>query len=287
MIFLANDVRAIMAALGFRTIDEMVGSSDMLEVDKKSLNWKSKYINFSKILGKGLAENHSLNQCCSIEQNHQLESVLDRTLIKDTLEAVETQSKITHSYNIKNTDRAVGAMLSNEIAKRYGMKGLDEDTITLKFDGHAGQSFGAFLSHGVSMEVRGDANDYVGKGLSGGVLSFYPHDDIDFKPEENTIVGSVVLYGAITGKSFFRGRAAERFCIRNSGAKVVVEGVGAHACEYMTGGRVVILGSVEHNFASGMSGGIAYVWDKDKSLKKNTSNTVEIHTLNSDDVGGY
>lgn len=267
MNFMAEDLREIMASLGIRKLDDLVGRTDLLESDSSVLNWKSKLIDVSSILGKEMAREQSLCQTCSIAQNHALERVLDQQIKKDCMNAVQQASPITLSYEIKNTDRTTGAMLSHEIAKLYGLKGLPEDTIQLKFDGHAGQSFGAFLSHGVSTTVVGDANDYAGKGLSGGIIAFIPPENRSFKEEDNIIAGSVVLYGATMGKAFFRGRAAERFCIRNSGARVVVEGLGAHGCEYMTGGRVVVLGTVDHNFASGMSGGIAFVWDKERTLE--------------------
>lgn len=271
MRFIAEDTRKNMANLGFRTIEEMVGNTDLLQVDQQCLNWKSKTLNIPVLLGRETALIDDLKQCCSTTQNHGLETALDQQIIRDTKEYVEQIKPVELSYSINNTNRATGTMLSHEIVLRYGHAGLPEDTIKLNFNGHAGQSFGAFLTYGVSMTLEGDSNDYTGKGLSGGILSLMPPKKRGFVSEDNIIVGNVVLYGATSGKAFFRGRAAERFCIRNSGAKVVVEGLGVHGCEYMTGGRVVVLGSVDKNFASGMSGGVAYVWDKAKSLGDNVS----------------
>ncbi|PIW63815.1 MAG: glutamate synthase subunit alpha, partial [Candidatus Omnitrophica bacterium CG12_big_fil_rev_8_21_14_0_65_50_5] len=201
-------------------------------------------------------------------QDHGLERALDHQIIKDAKEAVENQKPVSLQYEIKNTNRTVGTMLSSEIARRYGLKGLPDKTIKIKFEGSAGQSFGAFLSRGIQLELEGDANDYVGKGLSGGRVIVYPHKKTTFVPEENILVGNVILYGAILGEAYFRGIAGERFAVRNSGASAVVEGVGDHGCEYMTGGRVVVLGSTGRNFAAGMSGGIAYVWNPEKKFEK-------------------
>ena len=201
-------------------------------------------------------------------------------LIEKAQAAIENRESIRIEHKIINTNRTVGTTLSHEIAKRWGEEGLPEDTIHIKLDGSAGQSFGAFLAHGVTLELEGDANDYVGKGLSGGRMMIYPPHGSAFAPEENIIVGNVCLYGATRGEAFFRGRAAERFCVRNSGARAVVEGVGDHACEYMTGGRAVILGETGRNFAAGMSGGIAYVWDRGGDfLEKVNLGLVELEKL--------
>jgi glutamate synthase (NADPH/NADH) large chain len=197
----------------------------------------------------------------TIPQDHKLEEALDNDIIEQAQPALEHQRKVTIEKSIKNVNRTVGTMLSNEIAKRYGEEGLPDDTITIKLKGHAGQSLGAWLARGVTIELEGDANDYVGKGLSGGKVIVYPDKKATFKAEENILIGNVVMYGATSGRAFFRGVAGERFCVRNSGAMAVVEGVGDHGCEYMTNGRVVILGSTGRNFAAGMSGGIAYVYD--------------------------
>jgi glutamate synthase (NADPH/NADH) large chain len=198
---------------------------------------------------------------CTMEQDHGLELALDNRLIDMARAAIDRGEKVNIQMPIVNTNRTVGTMLSNTIVNKWGERGLPLDTIHTKFNGSAGQSFGAFLTRGVTLELEGDSNDYVGKGLSGGRLIVYPPKESTFEAEDNVIIGNVALYGATTGRAFFRGRAAERFCVRNSGARAVVEGVGDHGCEYMTGGRAVILGPTGLNFAAGMSGGVAYVWD--------------------------
>jgi glutamate synthase domain-containing protein 3 len=195
-------------------------------------------------------------------QDHQLDKALDNELLAKARVSLESKQPIRFESNIVNTNRTVGTILSHNIAKKYGEEGLPDDTIRINFKGSAGQSFGAFLAHGVTLELEGDANDYVGKGLSGGRVVIYPPRESSFAAEENILVGNVCLYGATRGQAFFRGRAAERFAVRNSGAHTVIEGIGDHGCEYMTGGRVVILGPTGRNFAAGMSGGIAYVWDR-------------------------
>jgi glutamate synthase domain-containing protein 3 len=196
-----------------------------------------------------------------------LERALDNQLIEQCREGIEAQTPVKFETIIRNTNRTVGTMLSSEIARRYGLPGLPDNTIQIKFEGSAGQSFGAFLAHGVTLTLEGDANDYVGKGLSGGKIIIYPSRKAIFVPEENMIVGNVVLYGAISGEVYFRGIAGERFAVRNSGANAVVEAIGDNGCEYMTGGRVVIIGPTGRNFAAGMSGGLAYVWDQDGKFK--------------------
>jgi glutamate synthase (NADPH/NADH) large chain len=203
-----------------------------------------------------------------IEQDFELEKVLDKQLIKAAKPALESGEKVNKKFLIKNIDRTTGAMLSNEISKKYKGKGLPEDTIQFEFKGSAGQSFGAFVAPGVTFNLEGEANDYFGKGLSGGKLIIHPDREATFKPEENIIIGNVAFYGATAGEAYIRGQAGERFCVRNSGVKTVVEGVGDHACEYMTGGRVVVLGKTGKNFAAGMSGGIAYVYDDDNGFEK-------------------
>ncbi len=287
MLFLAEDLRKEMAALGFKRIEEMVGRSDMLEGDESVLHWKSRTLDLSALLGNAEDGLERFNQCCSVAQNHALDAVIDRRFVEDARDVLENNAngakRMEKHYRLENTQRATGTILSHHVAQRYGLRGLPEDTIRLMCEGHAGQSFGAFLAHGITMHLCGDANDYVGKGLSGGVLVVTPPQDARFVPEQTIIVGNVVLYGAILGKAFFRGRAAERFCIRNSGAKVVVEGLGAHGCEYMTGGRVVILGGVGMNFAAGMSGGIAYVWDASNTVREYANAELEIDALNETD----
>jgi glutamate synthase domain-containing protein 3 len=222
---------------------------------------------------------------CTRGQDHGLDLSLDRTrLLELARPALETGAPVRAELGIINTNRTVGTILSHEIAKRWGEECLPDGTIHFKLTGSAGQSFGAFLARGVTLELVGDANDYVGKGLSGGRLIIYPSANSSFVPEENIIIGNVALYGATGGEAFFRGRAAERFAVRNSGAHTVIEGVGDHGCEYMTGGRVVILGPTGRNFAAGMSGGIAYVWDPDDSLLLNCNmGMVELEKVESDE----
>ncbi|WP_266366671.1 glutamate synthase large subunit [Tellurirhabdus rosea] len=260
--FLAMELREIMAELGFRTVNEMVGQSQMLEMRDEIKHWKYKAVDLNAILYK-----EPINLDVALykqeEQDHGIETVLDRQLIKAAQPALESGESVYAEFPTINLNRAVGTMLSNEISKVYGGKGLPENTLHFKFRGTAGQSFGAFNTRGITLELEGDANDYFGKGLCGAQLIVYPDRTAPFKPEENSIVGNVSFYGATSGEAFIRGMAGERFCVRNSGAKVVVEGVGDHGLEYMTGGLVVILGSVGRNFAAGMSGGVAYVWDKD------------------------
>ena len=205
----------------------------------------------------------------SSTQDHGLEKALDNTLISQCLQAIEGQIPVNIESGIRNINRTVGTMLSSLVARKYGLAGLPDDTIQIKFNGSAGQSFGAFLAHGISLTLEGEANDYVGKGLSGGRIVIFPPHRSQYVPEENMIAGNVVLYGAIMGEAFFRGLVGERFAVRNSGASAVVEGVGDHGCEYMTGGRVVVIGPTGRNFAAGMSGGIAYVWDHSGLLQKN------------------
>ncbi|HXB43628.1 MAG TPA: glutamate synthase-related protein, partial [Puia sp.] len=258
--FLTQELREIMAELGFRTIDEMVGQVDSLDMRDDINHWKYSKLNLAPILYKEPASLYTgLHK--QEEQDHGLSDVLDWKLLKAAKPALEQQQKVFASFHIKNTDRTIGTILSNEISKRYQSEGLAEDTIHFKFIGTAGQSFAAFNTKGVTLELEGDANDYFGKGLSGARLIIYPSQDAGFVPEENIIIGNVAFYGATSGEAFIRGKAGERFCVRNSGANAVVEGVGDHGCEYMTGGRVVILGNTGRNFAAGMSGGIAYVYD--------------------------
>ncbi|MBN2508743.1 MAG: glutamate synthase large subunit [Spirochaetales bacterium] len=263
---LAEGVRELMAQLGFRTYNEMIGRVDILEPDPDVRNWKSGGIDLSGLLTPALKPAKDTQVFCCIGQDHNLDVVLDKSLIRDCRDAIDKGIPVRFDLPVKNTDRAVGTMLSHEIAKVHGQQGLQDDTIHLKFGGSAGQSFGAFLSKGVTLELEGDANDYVGKGLSGGTVIVYPPKNVPFAAEENIIIGNVAFYGATSGYAFIEGRGAERFCVRNSGAKVVIEGVGDHGCEYMTGGRVVILGQTGRNFAAGMSGGIAYLWDPKREI---------------------
>jgi len=264
--FVANEVREIMAELGIRKFEDLIGRVDLLETQETIDHWKAKGLDLTHVLHRSDVPEHIAIHHCG-KQEHGLEKVLDNQLIAQCRGSIENKKPIKIESPIRNINRTVGTMLSYEVAKRYGLCGLPDDTIHLKFLGSAGQSFGAFLAHGITLELEGDANDYVGKGLSGGRIIVYPSLKATFVPEENILVGNVVLYGAIKGEAFFRGIAGERFCVRNSGVVAVVEGVGDHGCEYMTGGRVVVLGRTGRNFAAGMSGGLAYVWDKDGDFK--------------------
>ena len=259
--FIAEDLRQIMAQLGFRKLDEMVGRVDCLTQRRDVDHWKASGLNLSAVLYNPHVPTR-VGRHCTIKQEHGLEKSLDYQLIGHAREALERGKKVSISLPIRNTHRTVGAMLSGEIARRYGTEGLPDDTIRFQFTGSAGQSFGAFLAKGVTLILEGEANDYVGKGLSGGRLIIYPPRNSSFQPEENILVGNVVLYGATSGEVFFNGMAGERFAVRNSGATAVVEAVGDHGCEYMTKGTVVVLGKTGRNFAAGMTGGIAYVLDE-------------------------
>ena len=258
--FITQELREIMAELGFRTINEMVGQVDCLESRSDVKHWKYSKLNLSPVLYKEPASLYT-GLYKHEEQDHGLQNLLDWQLLEAAKPALEKGKKVTGSFRVKNTDRTAGTILSNEISKKYGAKGLPDDTVHFKFTGTAGQSFGAFNTNGVTLELEGDANDYFGKGLSGARLVVYPSANATFVPEENIIIGNVAFYGATSGSAYIRGKAGERFAVRNSGAHAVVEGVGDHGCEYMTGGRVVILGDTGRNFAAGMSGGIAYVYD--------------------------
>jgi glutamate synthase domain-containing protein 2/glutamate synthase domain-containing protein 1/glutamate synthase domain-containing protein 3 len=258
--FIAEQLRRIMASLGFRRMDEMVGRVDMLDTRAAVDHWKARGLDFSEILYNPPAPSR-VGRRCTIGQDHGLDQALDYKLIDHAKDALEHQIPIEIKLPIRNVHRTVGAMLSGEIARKYGAAGLPDDTIKFQFSGSAGQSFGAFLAKGVSLELEGDANDYVGKGLSGGKLVVYPPRNSTFVPEENILIGNVVLYGATSGEAFFNGMAGERFAVRNSGASAVVEGLGDHGCEYMTNGLVIVLGKTGRNFAAGMSGGIAFVLD--------------------------
>jgi glutamate synthase (NADPH/NADH) large chain len=258
--FVAEELRAIMAELGFRTVDEMIGRVDRLDARDAVSQWKVRGIDLGKLLHQvDLAPGAALRH--TIDQDHKLGEALDHQLIAEAADALAGGAPVTIEREIRNVNRTVGAMLSGEIARRYGHAGLEDGAITARFTGVAGQSFGAFLAHGVTLELTGDANDYVGKGLSGGRVIVRPPEGNERDPTRNIIVGNTVLYGAIAGEAYFCGVAGERFAVRNSGAVAVVEGVGDHGCEYMTGGVVVVLGDTGRNFAAGMSGGVAYVYD--------------------------
>ncbi|HOY16917.1 MAG TPA: glutamate synthase large subunit [Haliscomenobacter sp.] len=256
--FLAEDLRSIMAELGFRTINEMVGKVELLRLRSNVQHWKYRQVDLNAILFKQPVD-ENVGQYKRVEQDHGIAGVLDRKLIYQAKLALENGQKVSSTFPIQNTDRAVGAMLSNEVSKRYKGKGLPDATIDFRFRGSAGQSFGAFAAPGLQFTLEGEANDYFGKGLSGGRLIVVPDREAKFEPQENIIIGNVAFYGATSGEAYIKGMAGERFCVRNSGVKTVVEGVGDHGCEYMTGGVVVVLGETGKNFAAGMSGGIAYV----------------------------
>ena len=266
---LAEELREIMAQLGFRTMTEMVGRSDMLEVDKEVVksNEKLENIDLSLLLRPAADIRPEAAQYCVQKQDHGLDMALDNKLIKLSEAALEKGLPVYIETPICNVNRAVGTMLSHEVTKRYHLAGLPADTIHIKLTGSAGQSLGAFLCPGIMLELEGDGNDYVGKGLSGGKIVVYPPKGSLFDPKENIVIGNVALYGATCGEAYFNGMAAERFCVRNSGARAVVEGVGDHGCEYMTGGTVVVLGKTGRNFAAGMSGGVAYVLDLDGKFR--------------------
>jgi glutamate synthase domain-containing protein 3 len=268
MFFIAEELREIMAQLGFRKLTDMVGRSEMLEFQDVSGHPKAKLLDLNVILQRpdvpvewGLFNRKT--------QDHGLEHSLDHTqLIPLAKPAIDSGAKVSAEMPIKNTNRTVGTTLSGEVAKKYGYNGLPDDTITFKFNGSAGQSFGCFLARGVTLILEGDANDYLGKGLSGGKIAVFPPKESTFKAQENIIAGNTLLYGAIAGEAYIRGVAGERFAVRNSGASAVVEGCGDHGCEYMTGGRIVVIGPTGRNFAAGMSGGIAYVHDTDGQLQR-------------------
>lgn len=264
--FIAEELRTIMAQLGFRTMDEMVGRSDMLKMRDNLDHWKAKNLDLSQLFHQvPVADTDT--RTCTQEQDHGLDKQLDHQLIAKSQEAIADKKPVQISMAIGNTDRSVGAMLSGRIAEKHGAEGLPDNTIQCKFNGSAGQSFGAFTGAGVTLELEGDANDYTAKGLSGGRVVVYPPKNAVYKADENILIGNTVLYGATSGEAFFSGVAGERFAVRNSGAITVVEGVGDHGCEYMTGGRAIILGKTGRNFGAGMSGGIAYVYDADGDFK--------------------
>ncbi|MBT1707074.1 glutamate synthase large subunit [Fulvivirgaceae bacterium PWU5] len=281
--FLAQDLRENMAELGFRTVNEMIGRADMLRVRQDVEHWKVKKLDLSPILHVD-SSREGVGLYKQIEQDFELEKVLDWKLVEAARAALDDAEAVQEKFVIHNIDRSVGALLSNEVSKKYKGKGLPEDTIHFQFKGSAGQSFGVFGAPGLTFELEGEANDYFGKGLSGGKLIIYPDREASFKPEDNIIIGNVAFYGATAGEAYIRGQAGERFCVRNSGVTAVVEGVGDHACEYMTGGRVVVLGKTGKNFAAGMSGGIAYVFDPEHALERLTNREmVDLETMEEED----
>ena len=273
--YIAEELRAIMAQLGFRTLDEMVGQTHKINSNKAIKHYKAKGLDLSSILHMPNAYN-SMTLKNTESQDHNLESVLDFSILKDSHRALYRKEKMTLSYPIKNTNRTVGAIVSHEISKKYGHLGLPEDTLSINFTGSAGQSFGAFGAHGLTFNLDGNTNDYLGKGLSGAKLIIKKPSNADFSAEKNIIIGNVCLFGAVDGQAYINGIAGERFAVRNSGATAVVEGVGDHCCEYMTGGKVIVLGTTGRNFAAGMSGGIAYVYDPENKFVNGLCNTETI-----------
>jgi glutamate synthase (NADPH/NADH) large chain len=281
--FIAEQLREHMAKMGFRRMDEMIGRADMIEMRPAVDHWKAKGLDFSQILFNPQVPAR-VGRRCTIAQDHGLDQALDSKLIGYAKDAIENGTPVEFKLPIRNVDRTVGAMLSGEIARRHGSKGLDPGTIHFSFTGSAGQSFGAFLTSGVTLELEGDANDYVGKGLSGGTIIVYPPRTSTFLPENNILIGNVVLYGATSGETFFNGRAGERFAVRNSGATAVVEGVGDHGCEYMTKGLVICLSDTGKNFAAGMTGGFAYVLDENGEFQRTRCNreSVDLERVEDD-----
>jgi glutamate synthase (NADPH/NADH) large chain len=265
--FVAEEVRELMAQIGIRKFDDLIGRSDLLEVKEGIAHWKSQGLDFSKVFHQP-AVPASVARRHADSQDHELEKALDNSLIAQAQNALNNQQTVLIESKISNVNRTVGTMLGHEVAKRYGQAGLPADTINVKFTGTAGQSFGAFLAKGISFELRGEGNDYVGKGLCGGRIAIMPPADTKLISHENIIVGNTVMYGATSGECYFSGVAGERFAVRNSGAIAVVEGLGDHGCEYMTGGMVIVLGQTGRNFAAGMSGGVAYVLDEDGCFEK-------------------
>jgi glutamate synthase (ferredoxin) len=268
MTFIAMEMREIMAELGFRTINEMVGQVDYLDTREAAEHWKADGVDLTSIFHKPDVGDE-VGAYCQKQQDHGLEKSLDQTMLLTLCKpAIERGEKVRAELPIININRVVGTITGSELTRKHGGKGLPEDTIHLKFNGSAGQSLAAFCPPGMTFELEGDANDYVGKGLSGAKIIIYPPKGSLFKAEENILIGNVAFYGATTGTAYINGIAGERFCVRNSGVRTVVEGVGDHGCEYMTGGQVIVLGETGRNFAAGMSGGIAYVYDIDGQFEK-------------------
>lgn len=263
---MAEEIREIMAKLGYRTMDEMIGQTQNLETNRRGMHYKSRGLDLSPLLTPAAELNPSAGIKNLTGQYHGLDIAKDNELIAAAAPALEKGEPVVIETDVNNLNRTCGTMLSYEVSKKYGKEGLPDDTIKINMKGHGGQSFGFTLAKGITANIEGDANDYTGKGLSGGKIAVYPSDEVindGFVPEDNVVVGNVCLYGATSGKAFFRGKAGERFCVRNSGALAVVEGIGDHGAEYMTGGHLVVLGETGRNFAAGMSGGIAYIYDPD------------------------
>jgi glutamate synthase domain-containing protein 3 len=280
---LAEEVRSYMARLGIREFDDLIGRVDLLETRTAIDHWKAKGVDLTKLLAPPAAPPEIARRRVR-PQDPVLDDHLDHQLIKQAEAALERKERVNIETRVVNAQRTVGGLLSGEIARRYGAEGLPENTINITAHGSGGQSFGAWLAPGVTITLFGDANDYTGKGMSGGVVAVRPPKDAAYKAEENVVVGNTLLYGATSGKAFFRGLAGERFAVRNSGVHAVVEGVGDHGCEYMTGGRVVVLGSTGRNFAAGMSGGVAYVLDKPGTFHERCNmGIVDLETPSADD----
>ena len=259
------ELREIMAELGFHSINEMVGRADYLRVKEHKDHWKLQKLDLKPVL----KYDHELSQkgrFKQVGQDHEIDKVIDKQMVKFAYPALKNHEQVFKELPITNVDRSVGTMLSYEVSKRFGSQGLPNDFIHFKFNGSSGQSFGAFLNKGITLELEGESNDYFGKGLSGGKMIVYPPRGHDYVADENIIIGNVAFYGGTSGEAYINGMAGERFAVRNSGVKTVVEGVGDHACEYMTGGTVVILGTTGKNFGAGMSGGIAYILDEKKEF---------------------
>lgn len=283
--YIAEELRGIMAQLGFKTLDDMVGQTHKINSNKAITHYKAKGLDLSSILHRPEAYS-KMDVKNSEKQDHCLEGVLDFKILKDAEKAINKKEPAVLEYPINNMNRTVGAIISNEISKKHGHKGLAEDTLRINFKGSAGQSFGAFGAHGLTFNIEGNTNDYLGKGLSGAKLIIKKPSASTFVAEENIIVGNVCLFGAVAGEAYINGIAGERFAVRNSGAITVVEGVGDHGCEYMTGGKVVVLGSTGRNFAAGMSGGIAYVYDPENKFINGLCNTetIEFEEILSEDA---
>jgi glutamate synthase domain-containing protein 3 len=283
--YVAEEMRELMAELGFRKVSEMVGRVDRLRVRKDVDHWKAGKLDFSDVL-EPAEQRPGVGVYKSKEQDHGLDKALDHSLTALCREALSFGRPVRVELPIRNVHRTVGAMLAGEIARRDGKHGLPEGTIELLFNGSAGESFGAFITAGMHLCLEGDANDYVGKGMSGGTLAVKPPRTATFKAHENILIGNTALYGATGGKAFFCGRAGERFAVRNSGATAVVEGVGDHGCEYMTGGRVLVIGKTGRNFAAGMSGGFAYVLDGDGRFDRRVNpGMIELEAVGGEDAG--
>lgn len=266
-------MREMMAELGFRTLDELIGQKQYITLNnRKEAHWKAKYLDFSNMLYTDDFYK-AQTQICTKTQNHKLEETLDyRAILAQIKPALDTGQKVTGTFEVRNIDRAVGTITGSLVSHKYGAEGLPEDTIDLTFKGAAGQSFGAYTPKGMTLRIIGDANDYFGKGLSGGKLIVAPGEETPIDPHDSAVVGNVTLYGATGGEAYMLGKAGARFAVRNSGATAVVEGIGDNGCEYMTGGAVAILGEVGDNFAAGMSGGVAYVYTKDKEAFSKKTN---------------